>query len=98
MLEGGHVLLEGVPGLAKTTTVKALADALAEEALSDAALADPLADEALALLAEPPDEQPNRASAATMAPMAASTANLLNFFIVFPSPNGLTLRALKSAR
>ncbi len=28
LLTGGHVLLEGVPGLAKTTTVKALADAL----------------------------------------------------------------------
>ena len=28
LLAGGHVLLEGVPGLAKTTTVKALADAL----------------------------------------------------------------------
>jgi MoxR-like ATPase len=29
MLTGGHVLLEGVPGLAKTLTVKTLADALA---------------------------------------------------------------------
>ena len=29
LLTGGHVLLEGVPGLAKTLTVKTLADALA---------------------------------------------------------------------
>ena len=29
MLTGGHVLLEGVPGLAKTTVIKTLADALA---------------------------------------------------------------------
>ncbi len=29
LLAGGHVLIEGVPGLAKTTTVKTLADALA---------------------------------------------------------------------
>src|SRR5665811_234627 len=28
LLTGGHVLLEGVPGLAKTLTVKTLADAL----------------------------------------------------------------------
>lgn len=31
LLSSGHVLLEGVPGLAKTTTVKALANALALE-------------------------------------------------------------------
>ena len=31
LLTGGHVLLEGVPGLAKTLTVKTLADALAHE-------------------------------------------------------------------
>lgn len=29
LLTGGHVLLEGVPGLAKTTTIKTLADSLA---------------------------------------------------------------------
>ena len=29
LLTGGHVLLEGVPGLAKTTAIKALADAIA---------------------------------------------------------------------
>jgi MoxR-like ATPase len=29
VLAGGHVLLEGVPGLAKTTTIKALAQAIA---------------------------------------------------------------------
>ncbi|MBL8768853.1 MAG: MoxR family ATPase [Planctomycetes bacterium] len=29
LLSGGHVLLEGVPGLAKTTTIKALAQAIA---------------------------------------------------------------------
>src|SRR5688500_14512507 len=29
LLSGGHVLLEGVPGLAKTLAVKSLADALA---------------------------------------------------------------------
>src|SRR5262245_13189194 len=29
LLAGGHVLLEGVPGLAKTTTIKALAQAIA---------------------------------------------------------------------
>ena len=29
LLTGGHVLLEGVPGLAKTLAVKSLADALA---------------------------------------------------------------------
>ena len=29
LLTGGHVLLEGVPGLAKTLTVKTLADVLA---------------------------------------------------------------------
>jgi MoxR-like ATPase len=29
LLTGGHILLEGVPGLAKTTAIKALADALA---------------------------------------------------------------------
>ncbi len=28
LLSGGHILLEGVPGLAKTTTVKALSQAL----------------------------------------------------------------------
>ncbi|MCP4873176.1 MAG: MoxR family ATPase [Proteobacteria bacterium] len=28
LLSGGHILLEGVPGLAKTTTVKALSDAI----------------------------------------------------------------------
>jgi len=28
LLTGGHVLLEGVPGLAKTLTVRALADAI----------------------------------------------------------------------
>ncbi len=28
LLSGGHILLEGVPGLAKTTTVKAVADAI----------------------------------------------------------------------
>ena len=28
LLTGGHVLLEGVPGLAKTTAIKALSDAL----------------------------------------------------------------------
>ncbi len=31
LLSGGHVLLEGVPGLAKTLTVRSLADALATE-------------------------------------------------------------------
>ena len=31
LLAGGHVLLEGVPGLAKTLTVKTLADALGGE-------------------------------------------------------------------
>ncbi|MBR6437504.1 MAG: AAA family ATPase, partial [Thermoguttaceae bacterium] len=28
LLTGGHILLEGVPGLAKTTAIKALAQAL----------------------------------------------------------------------
>ncbi|MCA8985931.1 MAG: AAA family ATPase, partial [Planctomycetaceae bacterium] len=31
VLTGGHVLLEGVPGLAKTTAIKALADALSTD-------------------------------------------------------------------
>ena len=31
LLAGGHVLLEGVPGLAKTLTVKTLADVLGDQ-------------------------------------------------------------------
>ena len=56
-----------------------LADALLADADADADADELLADAELAALDEPPEEQPTRASAATMTAMAAKTMYFLAF-------------------